>query len=243
MKIIKLLSFLLLLPFVTMAKDYNASLFSIYSDGVTNNTGSIQKAIDYINENGGGRLVFYVGRYLTGTVRLKSNVTIKLEEGAVLVGAPSIYEYNTDAKKAIIIADGQGNIGISGKGVIEGNGAAINHNIQMLTHNKYVSASIEKPALIAFTNCQNILIDSVNLWQNANASLVFTNCSKISVDVVNIDGKNVPGNTGIVLENTTDAIIKNSFLNIQNNYLIKTGSNKGLQIINTITPTGESIGK
>ena len=56
------------------AKDYPASLFGIYSDGTTLNTRSIQYAVDYIHSNGGGRLVFYVGRYLTGSIHLKSNV-------------------------------------------------------------------------------------------------------------------------------------------------------------------------
>jgi polygalacturonase len=58
------------------AKDYPASLFGIYSDGVTLNTRSIQFAIDYIQQQGGGRLVFDVGRFLSGSIHLKSNVTI-----------------------------------------------------------------------------------------------------------------------------------------------------------------------
>lgn len=69
------------------AKDYNASLFGIKSNGTTLNTSSIQKAIDYIHSEGGGRLVFYVGRYLTGSINLRSNVTIQLNEGAVLLGS------------------------------------------------------------------------------------------------------------------------------------------------------------
>ena len=43
---------------------YNASLFGIKSNGTTLNTTSIQKAVDYISEKGGGTLRFYVGRYL-----------------------------------------------------------------------------------------------------------------------------------------------------------------------------------
>ena len=70
-----------------VAKDYNASLFGIRSDGATLNTRSIQKAIDHIHDKGGGRLVFSVGRYLTGTVYLKSNVTLHLKEDAVLLGS------------------------------------------------------------------------------------------------------------------------------------------------------------
>ncbi|MCQ5300121.1 glycoside hydrolase family 28 protein, partial [Blautia wexlerae] len=60
------------------------------------NTRSIQKAIDFISESGGGRLVFTVGRYLTGSIHLKSNVTIHLGEGAVLVGSTNPYDYDME---------------------------------------------------------------------------------------------------------------------------------------------------
>ena len=59
---------------------YYASKFGIRSDGVTMNTRSIQFAIDWIAEQGGGTLRFWVGRYLTGSIHLKSNVTIELME-------------------------------------------------------------------------------------------------------------------------------------------------------------------
>ena len=68
------------------AKDYPASLFNIYSDGVTLNTRSIQFAIDYIHQQGGGRLVFDVGRFLTGSIHLKSNVTITFAGRSSAVG-------------------------------------------------------------------------------------------------------------------------------------------------------------
>ena len=81
------------------AKDYQMTMFGIKSDGTTMNTRSIQKAIDFISENGGGRLVFTVGRYLTGSIHLKSNVTIHLGEGAVLVGSTNPYDYDIDVYK------------------------------------------------------------------------------------------------------------------------------------------------
>ena len=57
------------------AKDYQVAMFGIKSDGVTLNTRSIQRAVDYISEQGGGRLIFYVGRYLTGSItRARSSV-------------------------------------------------------------------------------------------------------------------------------------------------------------------------
>src|SRR3981081_461312 len=85
-----------------LAKDYPASLFGIYSDGLTLNTRSIQFAIDYIQGQGGGRLVFDVGRYLTGSIHLKSNVTLQLQEGAVLVGALNPFDYDKKMFTALI---------------------------------------------------------------------------------------------------------------------------------------------
>ena len=116
----------LILTLSMFAKDYKASLFDIKSDGVTLNTASIQYAIDYISANGGGQLNFYVGRYLTGSFHLKPNVTIQLHEGAVLVAFQSIYDYvSVNNTQALILADNVENIGITGKGVIEGHGQGV----------------------------------------------------------------------------------------------------------------------
>ena len=60
------------------AQIHKASTFGIKSDGVTLNTRSIQAGIDFISKNGGGVLEFSVGRYLTGSIFLKSNVEIRL---------------------------------------------------------------------------------------------------------------------------------------------------------------------
>lgn len=112
------------------AKDYQMTMFGIKSDGTTMNTRSIQKAIDFISENGGGRLVFTVGRYLTGSIHLKSNVTIHLGEGAVLVGSTNPYDYDMELKAwyGLILANKQNNIGITGKGVIDGRGRELANN-------------------------------------------------------------------------------------------------------------------
>src|SRR5215210_3108558 len=83
-------------------KDYPASLFGIYSDGVTLNTRSIQFGIDYIHRQGGGRLVFDVGRFLTGSIHLKSNVTLHLQEGAVLLGTPNPPDYDRKGYTALV---------------------------------------------------------------------------------------------------------------------------------------------
>src|SRR5205085_12189952 len=96
------------------AKDYPASLFGIRSDGVTLNTRSIQFAIDYIQQRGGGRLVFDVGRYLTGSIHLKSGVGLHLKEGAILLGSLNPFDYDKNGLTALLLSNDQQNISITG---------------------------------------------------------------------------------------------------------------------------------
>lgn len=78
----------------TLGKHYKASLFGIKNNGTTLNTNSIQRAVDYIAQQGGGCLEFYVGRYLTGTVRVPRGVHILLHEGAILVPSSNPYDHS-----------------------------------------------------------------------------------------------------------------------------------------------------
>ena len=129
---------------------YKASNFNIKSDGVHDNTTSIQGAIDFIASKGGGTLEFSVGRYITGAVQLKSGVSIRLREGAVIVGSTNIYSYK--GRKAIFWGEGVENMSIFGTGVIDGRGPAllddINAQIRM-KHFRYV-ADISQSAACSF---------------------------------------------------------------------------------------------
>ena len=85
---------------------YKASMFGCKSNGTTLNTTSIQRAIDHIASQGGGTLVFEVGRYLTGSIHLRQGVNIQLNEGAILVASPNIHDYDTaDGKPTLIIME------------------------------------------------------------------------------------------------------------------------------------------
>ena len=171
MKPFKLIIFLLLagISIPLQAKDYKASLFSIKSDGVTLNTTSIQKAIDYISENGGGRLVFYVGRYLTGSIFMKDNVTIQLQEGAILVGSPNPFDYEKVlTQPALILAHNRRNIGITGKGVVDGQGFTVANNILDLVYKGLIKDNLaddrpgaSRPFDLYFRGCTNVRIQGL----------------------------------------------------------------------------------
>jgi polygalacturonase len=96
-----------------IAGDISANDFGAVGDGVTLNTAALQRAIDTCSADGGGTLILPAGRYVTGTLELKSGVTLRLARDAVLLGS-------THA------AVGAERVGLEGAGgAIDGQGAAL----------------------------------------------------------------------------------------------------------------------
>ncbi len=204
------------------AKDYKASFFGIKSNGTTLNTTSIQKAIDHIHENGGGRLVFYVGRYLTGTIYLKSDVTLHLEEGAVLVGSENPFDYDRHGYwTALIFAFDQQNIGITGKGVIDGQGYKVANNILDMVHRGVIKDPNDllydrpregiRPQNIYFKGCKQVTITGITLKDPGSWNQQYDQCSGILVDDITVDSKSYWNNDGIDIVDCDGVVIKNSY--------------------------------
>lgn len=215
-----LLAFLISFSLNLCAKDFNASLFGIKSNGTTLNTTSIQKGIDYVSENGGGRLVFYVGRYLTGTIHLKSNVTIQLEEGAILVGSTNPFDYEFISNwTALIFAHDQTNIGITGKGVIDGQGFTVATNLVELIHNGVVNDPLKydrpwegrRPMNIYFRGCRNVLINGITLKNPASWNQTYDQCKNLIVDHIAVDSKSYWNNDGIDIVDCDSVSVTNSY--------------------------------
>lgn len=101
-------------------------------------TESIQNAINKCAENGGGRVYIPSGKFVSGTLYLKDNVEIYLENGAVLKASENMEDYNPDdayeqnwgsvseqwRPKHFIIAHNCENVALSGGGTIDGSGSA-----------------------------------------------------------------------------------------------------------------------
>uniref|UniRef100_UPI003216302A glycosyl hydrolase family 28 protein n=1 Tax=uncultured Draconibacterium sp. TaxID=1573823 RepID=UPI003216302A len=239
-----LISALLLWSFSLTAKEYKASLFGTVSDGITLNTGSIQYAINHISENGGGRLVFYVGRYLTGSIQLKSNVTIELKEGAVLVAAPSVYDYDgPEDKNALIWADKQDNIGIVGKGVIEGQGTAVLESINRQLEKGYLKEDVAKtrPELIFMKGCNNITVDGLNLKDACGNVQSFDGCTGVDISNITTTSITVEGSNGILLSECDGVNLSDSFFDISGQELSLLTVSKNLSVENCINKSGKKI--
>lgn len=138
------------------SKEYKATTFGIVTDGITDNTMSIQRAVDFISENGGGTLVFYVGRYVTGAVQLKDNVVIRLASAAVLVAPENYYMYK--GAPALVWAEGAKNVGVIGNGVIEGRHKALEAHIKDQQSKGYIPAQVATPELVSFKDCEGVIL-------------------------------------------------------------------------------------
>lgn len=96
-------------------------------------TDVIQSAINEASDKGGGTVYFPAGDYLTGALRLKSNITLHLDSGAMLRFSDNFNDYlpfvemrweGTVMKNfsPLIYANNVENITITGRGTIDGQG-------------------------------------------------------------------------------------------------------------------------
>jgi hypothetical protein len=112
--------------------------FGAVGDGRAKDTAALQAAVDVCAGAGGGQVVVSPGRYVTGTLCLKSHVELHLSAGARIVGSPDRADYNAEDAVAgdapttvdrasaahLIIADRVEDVSITGPGVIDGNSGA-----------------------------------------------------------------------------------------------------------------------
>lgn len=113
---------------------YPITKYGAIPDGHTLNTQAIQKAIDECHAKGGGIVRVPQGLWLTGPIVLKSNVNLRLETGATLLFTKDKDQYplvkgNWEGmpqmrNQSPISAENASNIGITGNGIIDGNGDA-----------------------------------------------------------------------------------------------------------------------
>lgn len=190
--------------------DYNA-----VGDGVILNTSAIQNAIDDCYKNGGGVVVFPAGTFLTGSLDLKSNVELYLAPGAILLGSTNIDDYNKRVPElksyndifleyALIYAEKQTNIAITGSGTIDGQGSEF-----IITTKVKPDRYRNRPFCIRFVQCENVRVEDVTLQNSAMWMQQYLACNDVYIEgirVINHANKNndmidIDGSSNVVMTN------------------------------------------
>ncbi len=159
--------------------------FGAVGDGKTLDTAAIQKALNTVASDGGGEVLIPAGRYVSGSLVLKSHTTLHLEAGAVLQGSANPDNYpivqarwegiETNCHQALISADHAEDIAITGAGIIEGNPA-----VGRLRNPRGVP-------VIELTECENVRVEGVTLKSTRMWTLHPTYCDDVRVSGVTFD--------------------------------------------------------
>ena len=197
-KFVCLLLFLLGSMQALRAKDvfYNIMDYGAIGDGKTNNSQAINAAIEAAAKNGGGTVYFPAGNFLSYTIRLKSKITLYLDQGAVLIGDQEVNGegYDLPEEKAwykefqdfghsywrnsLIYGDGLRDVTIEGPGMIWGKGLS--------TYDKPdVKGSGNKA--IALKNCVNVTIRDISILHGGHFCLLATGVDNLTIDNVRAD--------------------------------------------------------
>ena len=183
--------------------EFLVTKFGALADGRTPDTEPIQKAIDACTAEGGGTVRLPAGRYLSGSLLLKNNVTLALDRGATLLGSPNPGDYRSiepfregtggELGYALLGAVDALNIAIEGAGVIDGQGKEVLAALKPGERSR-------RPFLIRLVRCVNVKLNGLRLRQSAVWAVHLSQCHNVAVDRLNINSHTGPNNDGIDID-------------------------------------------
>lgn len=186
-------------------KSYNVLDFGAEPSLTEVCTESIQAAIDAANEDGGGTVIFPAGAYTTGTIFLKSNVTIKLDQGVEIFGS-SNYERDyaevplgteePHFSRCLFYALGVENVTIIGAPTSEINGKGY-----------FFKHAEERPKLFRIEESQNILFEDLIVKNSGSWCLYFRECDHIRLNRCKVYNKENKNNDGMNYDGCSDVRI------------------------------------
>ena len=214
---------------------YNIVNYGAINDGCTLNTIAIQKAIDEAYKQNGGIVVFPKGKFLSGSLILKSGVELMFEYGSVLLGSTNPKDYqkldienapiskktDDNSKLALLLAYNATNISISGNGTIDGQGRELALIIDSL-HLKGISvdphyntrpSETMRPKIINFMKCENVKISGVTIQNSSCWVQTYELCSNVIIDSVKVMSRAYWNNDGIDITDCNKVRITNCEIN------------------------------
>src|SRR5690606_6052601 len=138
----------------------------------------------------------------------KSDVTLHLEYGASILGSNNPFDYVIDPYikwASMIFAVKQNNIGITGKGTVNGRGFTTANNLVNYIHRGIFEDELlydrprewRRPQNIYFRECTNVRITDITLRDPASWNQTYDQCKNVYVDNIYVDSKSYWNNDGI----------------------------------------------
>lgn len=210
--------FCLFILSVVKAADFDITKYGAKADGITLNSTAIQKAIDACHQNGGGKVIFPAGKYLSGTISLKDNVTLSFNKDAVLLGSTDLKDYQNldpfteglgiDVGWALLVAVDAKNIGIEGEGTIDGQGSALKAK-HILTDTRSESQRWGlRPFLVRIVRCTGVTVKGITLKYAGAWTSHYFQSKQILIENVKIQSVGVAHNDGIGIDGCQQVRIK-----------------------------------
>ena len=201
---------------------YNVRNFGAVGNGTVYDTETIQKTIDSAFSNGGGTVFFPAGVYLTKTLVLKDNITLRIDNGATILGSTELSGFDPEkgsfedsgGKKfgnALIFAQDKKNIRITGDGIIDGQG-----------YTKYYpndTGSI-RPNIIRLLKCSNVKITDITLRNSAAWVSHFVGCEDLLISGVTIRSYSNKNNDGIDIVGCQRVTITNCNIDTEDDSIV-----------------------
>ena len=214
----------LLLLFLCIAFNIEANIYNIEDYGAVEghlSTDGIQKAVDECFASGGGVVLVPAGRFITGTIELKSHVNLHLQQGAILEGSKNLEDYTiVDRRNGIIYCFNAQQISITGQGMIDAQGTffydtTVNHTYpefdkQMVRQKEgympegefYSDGPIKRkvsPGMtVTFYHCSAVVLEDITIKDTPLWAVRFAYCDDIRVSGISIyNNLMVPNSDGI----------------------------------------------
>jgi hypothetical protein len=170
---------------------FDISQYGAVGDGQALNTDAINRAIEACAKAGGGQVVIPPGQFLTGTIALRSHLTLVLSAGARLIGTTNLDQYARPAaprgmleaawgkwNRGLVIGDHLEEVQILGPGVIDGN----------KVFDPTGEEKMRGPHTIALADCRHLVLRDVNIVDSANYAVFLQVCDDVEVRNVKITG-------------------------------------------------------
>ena len=212
--------------------DFSANDHGARPDGQTLCTKAIQKTIDLAAAEGGGKVVFKPGVYLSGSLFLKSGVHLRVDEGVEIRGIQDEAAYQEIWGRmagiemrwpsALINVNEQNNVRISGKGLINGQGelwwekfwGKDEHGGMLKDYEAQglrwaVDYDCKRPRLIQILRSSDVVIQGLRLKRSPLWTVHICYSKDVLVDGIVIRENMGPSSDGIDIDSSSEILVQN----------------------------------